>query len=416
MQYDKNNFNKIGNENLKDDDLLLMASDLSSGKKRILEAQNKINNTYKDNKINQIFKSNYSLSDKTLGNEYSKPHFDFLEEELLSFNKKSNNKLRKKEKPIYLSHSDYYYCPESKTEKNLNDQIMKYLNENNLNYKKKPLKLKKASNIFSFNNKNLEINGNTKENLNENKIFQIIVDNNSEQNKFLNNEKSNNKEQILYTDILNYNIEKYLEQMKKCNNFNAQINQINNIKIKNIFITHKENINKREKIRGVKKVKENFNNLKTEKIITRKDKVFRNKIPFNENLFCIHPKNSFSKNKLNNKNSKNNNVVKIKNSKNKIKNKINKKNFSKDYNNKSREKQNNIKNEKKQKFEITQHTINEKRICDKKEEDKKNISRLSNISLQSINDSKLMLLADDIISKEENFDKFNLNNNRFQNK
>jgi len=32
-----------------------------------------------------------------------------------------------------------------------------------------------------------------------------------------------------------------------------------------------------------------------------------------------------------------------------------------------------------------------------------------------MNDSKLMLLADDIISKEENFDKFNLNNNRFQN-
>ena len=290
-----------------------------------------------------------------------------------------------------MSHSDYYYCPESKTEKNLNDQIMKYLNENNLNYKKKPLKLKKASNIFSFNNKNLEINGNTKENLNENKIFQIIVDNNSEQNKFLNNDKSNNKEQILYTDILNYNIEKYLEQMKKCNNFNAQINQINNIKIKNIFITHKENINKREKIRGVKKVKENFNNLKTEKIITRKDK-------------------------LNNKNSKNNNVVKIKNSKNKKKNKINKKNFSMDYNNKSREKQNNIKNEKKQKFEISHNKINEKTICDKKEDNKKNISRLSNISLQSMNDSKLMLLADDIISKEENFDKFNLNNNRFQNK
>ena len=29
MGYDKNNFNKIGNENIKDDDLLLMASGLS---------------------------------------------------------------------------------------------------------------------------------------------------------------------------------------------------------------------------------------------------------------------------------------------------------------------------------------------------------------------------------------------------
>ena len=33
-----------------------------------------------------------------------------------------NKILNKKDKPIYLSHSDYYYCPNSKTEKNLNDQ------------------------------------------------------------------------------------------------------------------------------------------------------------------------------------------------------------------------------------------------------------------------------------------------------
>ena len=413
MQNDNNDFNKIDNNNLKDHDLLLMSSDLSSGKKIILETQNKINNSNKDNKINQIFKSNYSLSDKTLGNEYSKPHFDFLEEELLSIDKKSNNKIRKKEKPVYLSHSDYYYCLESKTEKNLNAQIIKYFQENNLNYKKKSLKPKKASNILNFNNNNLEINGNTKENLKVSNSFQIILE-----NKILNNDnKSNNNEQILYTDILNYNIEKYLEQMKKCNNFNAQINQINNIKIKNIFITNKENINKHEKIKHNKKTKENFNNLKTEKLINHKDKIYRNKIPFNENLFCIHTKkSSFSKNKLNKKNGKNSNIFKIKQNKNNSKSKTNKKNPALDYNYKSKEKQNNIKKEMKQKFEINYNNIKEKRICEKKQDNKENISKLSNISLQSMNDSKLMLLADDIISKEEDYDKYDLNNNYFKNK
>ena len=413
MENDNNDFNKIDNNNLKDHDLLLMSSDLSSGKKIILETQNKINNSNKDNKINQIFKSNYSLSDKTLGNEYSKPHFDFLEEELLSIDKKSNNKIRKKEKPVYLSHSDYYYCLESKTEKNLNDQIIKYFQENNLNYKKKSLKPKKASNILNFNNNNLEINGNTKENLKVSNSFQIILE-----NKILNNDnKSNNNEQILYTDILNYNIEKYLEQMKKCNNFNAQINQINNIKIKNIFITNKENINKHEKIKHNKKTKENFNNLKTEKLINHKDKIYRNKIPFNENLFCIHTKkSSFSKNKLNKKNGKNSNIFKIKQNKNNSKSKTNKKNPALDYNYKSKEKQNNIKKEMKQKFEINYNNIKEKRICEKKQDNKENISKLSNISLQSMNDSKLMLLADDIISKEEDYDKYDLNNNYFKNK
>ena len=418
MQYDNNDFNKIDNNNLKDHDLLLMSSDLSSGKKRILETQNKMKNTNKDNKINQIFKSNYSLSDKTLGNEYSKPHFDFLEEELLSFDKKSNNKIRKKEKPIFLSHSDYYYCLESKTEKNLNDQIMKYFNENNLNYKKKSLKPKKASNTLNLNNNNLEINGNSKENLKVSNSFQIILDNNSNENKILNDDnKSKNNEQILYTDILNYNIEKYLEQMKKCNNFNAQINQINNIKIKNIFITNKENINKHEKIKHIKKKKENFYNLKTEKIINHKDKIYRNKIPFNENLFCIHTKkSSFSKNKLNKKISKNNNVVKMKQNKNNTKSKTNKKNQALDSNYKSKEKQNNIKKEMKQKFESNYNRIKEKRICEKKQDNKKNISKLSNISLQSMNDSKLMILADNIISKEEDCDKYDLNNNYYKNK
>ena len=120
----------LDNESSKDNELLLNDSDLSSIKQRIREFETKMSGLPKDNKINKIYQSNYSFSDKTLGNEISRAKTESLEQELLSFVKKSDSKLNKKEKPIYLSHSDYYYCPESKTEKNLNDQIMKYLNEN----------------------------------------------------------------------------------------------------------------------------------------------------------------------------------------------------------------------------------------------------------------------------------------------
>ena len=277
MHYENKNYNMLENESSKDNELLLNDSDLSSIKQKIRELETKMSGLPKDNKINKIYQSNYSFSDKTIGNEISRAKTESLEQELLSFVKKSDSKLNKKEKPIYLSHSDYYYCPESKTEKNLNDQIMKYLNENNLIYKKKSNKDKNVSNIFNINYNNFEMKGNKKEPFEEKKILQIIIDNNpkGEKNLTENTKLITNNNKILYTDILDYNIEKYLEQINKCNNFNAQINQINNIKIKNIFITNKENINKHEKIKGVKKTKENSNNLKSEKIISHKDKMKR---------------------------------------------------------------------------------------------------------------------------------------------
>ena len=56
------------------------------------------------------------------------------------------------------------------------------------------------------------------------------------------------------------------------------------------------------------------------------------------------------------------------------------------------------------KYQIDSNIINEKIIC-KDKNNKKNKSNLSTISLQSINDSKLMLIAGDMISKNEEIDK-----------
>ena len=420
MLYDNNSLNFLENDNLKEHDIISMQSGLSSGKQTQLKPQKRIN--IKENKINKIFKSSYSFSDKTIGNEISKPHIESLEDELLSLDIKQNNKLNKKEKAIYLSHSDYYYCPGSKTEKNLNDQIMKYLYENNLIHKKNSSKNKKVANIFNINYNNFQIIGNEKEPLNENKIFQIEINNNSNENQIINEENiitNNNK--VLYTNILSYNLEKYLEQMKGCNNFNAQINQINNIKIKNIFLNEKENITKHEKRKGLKKKKKIAYNLDNKIIIDQKDIENINKIPFNDNLYRYKTfKNnniSSSKNKPNKKISRNNIVVKKERNKNMTINKIKKTFTSLDYKNKNNAKKINLNKKSRPEFEIAPKKINEEIIFkNKKNNNKNNLSCLSNISLQSINDSKLMLIADDIVSKNENLNKLNSNNITFKKK
>ena len=151
MKYDNNSYKVLKTEISKeDDDFLLMNFNTSSGQNINTQTRNK-NTSLSDNEIQKIFQSNYSFSEKTIGNEISKTHFESIEEELLEKDKILSKIFNKKDKPIYLSHSDYYYCPESKTEKSLNQQIMKYLYENNIIYKKKPIKDKKVQNIFNIN-------------------------------------------------------------------------------------------------------------------------------------------------------------------------------------------------------------------------------------------------------------------------
>ena len=120
----------LENESSKENDLLLMNNNVLSDKKINFKTRNETSNSLSDNNIKNFFQSNYSFSDKTIGNELSKVNFESIEEELINKNEISLKNLNKKEKPVYLSHSDYFYCPESKTEKNLNEQIMKYLKEN----------------------------------------------------------------------------------------------------------------------------------------------------------------------------------------------------------------------------------------------------------------------------------------------
>ena len=62
------------------------------------------------------------------------------------------------------------------------------------------------------------------------------------------------------------------------------------------------------------------------------------------------------------------------------------------------------------KFKIDSNIVNEKIICNTNKNNINNVSNLSNISLQSIEDSKLMLLADDIISRDKSIDIFNSQN------
>ncbi len=83
------------------------------------------------NKYNPLL--NYSFSNKASGNDLSKIHFETIANGTLDLEKKFNKKIPiKKDVPIYINHSDYFYCPNSMKEKNLNIQILKYLTKNNL--------------------------------------------------------------------------------------------------------------------------------------------------------------------------------------------------------------------------------------------------------------------------------------------
>ena len=402
MKYDSNSYKVLKTEASKeDDDLLLINFNISSGQHTNIQTRNN-NNSLSDNDIQKIFKSNYSFSEKTIGNEISKTHFESIEEELLTKDKILNKILNKKDKPIYLSHSDYYYCPNSKTEKNLNDQIMKYLYENNLITKKNQKKTKNISNIFYIVNNNFDANYKKKYLFTESKILQNINDNKENQIK---EQKVDYKLKIndnnLAASPTNNNKNEYIEKMKRRKKLNTQINQINNIKIKNIYITNNENINNHKKGNIFNKSKEKLYGLKNSKIFNSKEKLGKNKISFNNKLFGYN-QTSNNQNKINKESQgkekiKNN---KMKTNNNKIKNK------SFDYKRNIYTKENNKGINKNRNYEISSNIVNEEIICKNENNNNKKISDLSIVSLQSINDSKLLVLAEDLIQKDGDFDKF----------
>ena len=399
MKYDNNSYKVLKTEISKeDDDFLLMNFYTSSGHNINTQTRNK-NTSLSDNEIQKIFQSNYSFSEKTIGNEISKTHFESIEEELLEKDKILSKIFNKKDKPIYLSHSDYYYCPESKTEKNLNDQIMKYLYENNLILKKNQKKAKSISNIFYIINNNFDTNYKKKNLFTESKILQNINDNKENQIKKpkIDSELKINNNNIA-TSPANNNKNQYVEKMKRHKKLNTQINQINNIKIKNIFITNNDNINNDKKRNVFNKSKEKLYGLKNSKIYNSKEKSCKNIISFNNKLFDYNQTSNNKKkiNKVCHGNEKiKNSTIKTNNSK------IQNKSF--DYKRNINIKKNNNrinKNNKNRNYEISSNIVNEKIICKNENKTQKNKSNLSTVSLQSINDSKLFVLAEDLIKKD----------------
>jgi len=389
------NDNKIiGNESSKENDLSLINYDLLSGQKSNFKTRNEASNSLSDNNIKKFFQSNYSFSDKTIENEFSKKIFESIQEELIPKNGKSNKCINKKERQVCLNHSDYFYCPESKTEKNLNDQINKYLKENNLEIKRKSKKSKNIINNFNINNI-FEIIKNQNNYTNESKI----LDNNIYDNIIkLKDKKGIYIEPVSEKETISHCLQQYLEQMKKYKNYNAPINQINNIKIKNIYISNNEkDINTFDKNKCLEKETKNYHNIKTEQLNNSKKKINNHKKSFNCN-----PNNKYFSSKCNINNKENYFIAK----KNKANNKSNynmtnkKKSFS---NIETFDGKNILKNNKNNEYEIDSNIVNEKIIGKTKNMNKKEISNLETISLQSLNDSKLMLIADDLIKKEDEF-------------
>ena len=153
--------------------------------------------------------------------------------------------INKREIPIYVNHSDYFYCPNSKKEKNLNIQIMKYLLENNLiekgkiniqqNIKKHKVKKQKQKQKQKNNNTfNLENGLKIKDddNLSDLKDENRILTNNNESldlNKLQNGKcdiLNNNK--LFDSEKSNYNIQEHLNNIKNNNlKNNRKKNKIN---------------------------------------------------------------------------------------------------------------------------------------------------------------------------------------------
>ena len=405
MIFDNNYYNLKETETIKENDLSIINSIISSGKKNILNTKSLTNNSYLNNTIKKIFQSNYSFSDKTIKNESSKTNINFIEEQLFPLDKQSNKK-DKKEIPVMINYSDYYYCPESKIEKNLKDQIMKYLKENNLVNNIKTINKnnsnKKCKNDKLKNNK-LDINNDKDKSL-ENKLIQVEIENSNENKKHNEELKISNKKQNS-----NNSLKKYLEQMESKKNLNTEINQINNIKIENLYLIKDNNninniitsTNAQEVIKNTETTNDDSKIVPKEKLNNYKEIFNKKKFDFNNGMFSYNKINKKDKNKKFKSSHKNKiNIIK----------KIN--NPYSDSNNilNQLSKINNRKNEKNKKPESDKNFINENSLIKNKINNSKNKINFSTISLQSINDSKLLILADDLIPKDDEFDKFKANN------
>ena len=394
---------------------LLINNNLSSGEKRIINTQNKSptilvhssnsnsnlqkNNSkrkIKINKINHLPLSNYSFSNIASGKELSKEDFESLEKETLDLDEDYNKKCKKftkKDVPVYVNHSDYYYCPNSKKEKNLNIQIMNYLYQNNLiknkiNNTGKNIKnnKKKKNNSFKLENK-IKIKNDNKTLINKNELIFIRKIKDQKNNLINNNDK------IIDSEQTDYSIQNHIKQIKK--------NTINNIKIKYVNNIN-NNIYRTESRNNIDKPKEIFYTFRTGKIMDNNNEIInKTEVTLSNNIInniSYKNKKLIPLEKKTKKNIMKRNIIPIAPKKNNCKNN-GKKKVKEKYNHSN--------------YEISSNVINEKFIDNNnnKKNKKENNSScdISRISLQSINDSKMLELAENFIPKDEELERFKAN-------
>ena len=355
-------------------------------------------NAFKNKNLNSLF--NYSFSNKTSGNEFSKLRFESIEKQTLDLDNEINyNSKKEKDVPIYINYSDYFYCPDSIKEKNLNFQIMKYLYDNNLikdiNYikKKNVKKCKKRTKSKKINNNNIkkclkleEVNN--LNNLND-KNKSITFSNNYESNEL------NKSLKGIYNN--SFNKSKILCNSKQSNIEKFENNKIEYINYKDIHICKSKNT--------IDKPKETFYTFRTGKL-------------FNNNKFSSLTKISSSNNSYNNSSfsQSEQKSKKMKNETKKNKNIVPKK---PEINDKKKNSKNmidgiNKNNNKKYELEICFNVVNEQfnvKIDKKDIQENNDINELISVSLQSINDSKMFELAETFLPKEEDeeIEKFEAN-------
>ena len=355
-------------------------------------------NAFKNKNLNSLF--NYSFSNKTSGNEFSKLRFESIEKQTLDLDNEINyNSKKEKDVPIYINYSDYFYCPDSIKEKNLNFQIMKYLYDNNLikdiNYikKKNVKKCKKRTKSKKINNNNIkkclkleEVNN--LNNLND-KNKSITFSNNYESNEL------NKSLKGIYNNSFNKN--KILCNSEQSNIEKFENNKIEYINYQDIHICKSKNT--------IDKPKETFYTFRTGKL-------------FNNNKFSSLTKISSSNNSYNNSSfsQSEQKSKKMKNETKKNKNIVPKK---PEINDKKKNSKNmidgiNKNNNKKYELEICFNVVNEQfnvKIDKKDIQENNDINELISVSLQSINDSKMFELAETFLPKEEDeeIEKFEAN-------
>ena len=345
-------------------------------------------NAFKNKNFNSLL--NYSFSNKTSGKEFSKLRFESLEKQTLDLDNETNyNSIKKKDVPIYINYSDYFYCPDSIKEKNLNFQIMKYLYENNLvkniNYTKKKIVKKGKKRTKSKKNNSNNIKNclkleevNNLNNLNK-KNKSIIFSNNYESNEL------NKSIKGLYNNTFNNN--KILCDSEQSNEEKIENNKIEYINYQDIHICKRKNT--------IDKPKETFYTFRTGKL-------------FNNNKYSNLTKISSSNNSYNNSSFSQSEQKSIKTKKKKVESKNNKNIVPKkpEINNKKKNSKNKI-NEinkntnKKYKFEICSNVVNEQFNIKIDKKENNDINELISVSLQSINDSKMFELAETFLPKEE---------------